>query len=134
MSVAISPPAHHHDCPARNPQTTNSPVTQWATTLADDATPTAALLDRLRTTGGNCRSKETTCWTNTTSQTCRVTVRQATQRSIPGTLLGCLIIGVLNNGLALLDVSPFWQQVVKGTVIILAVALDRWGVGEERLS
>lgn len=34
--------------------------------------------------------------------------------SILGTVLGCLIIGVLNNGLFLLDVSPFWQQVVKG--------------------
>jgi ribose transport system permease protein len=45
--------------------------------------------------------------------------------SILGTVLGCLIIGVLNNGLFLLNVSPFWQQVVKGAVIIVAVALDR---------
>jgi ribose transport system permease protein len=45
--------------------------------------------------------------------------------SIFGTVLGCLIIGVLNNGLFLLDVSPFWQQVVKGFVIIAAVALDK---------
>jgi ribose transport system permease protein len=42
-----------------------------------------------------------------------------------GTVLGCLIIGVLNNGLFLLNVSPFWQQVVKGLVILLAVALDK---------
>jgi ribose transport system permease protein len=41
---------------------------------------------------------------------------------------------VLNNGLALLDVSPFWQQVIKGTVIILAVTLDRLGAREERLT
>jgi ribose transport system permease protein len=34
--------------------------------------------------------------------------------SILGTVLGCLIIGVLNNGLVLLEVSPFWQQVIKG--------------------
>jgi len=47
--------------------------------------------------------------------------------SIFGTVLGCLIIGVLNNGLFLLDVSPFWQQVVKGFVIIAAVALDKMG-------
>jgi ribose transport system permease protein len=47
--------------------------------------------------------------------------------SIFGTVLGCLIIGVLNNGLFLLDVSPFWQQVVKGFVIIAAVALDKVG-------
>lgn len=47
--------------------------------------------------------------------------------SVLGTVLGCLIIGVLNNGLFLLNVSPFWQQVVKGLVILLAVALDRLG-------
>ena len=45
--------------------------------------------------------------------------------SVWGTVLGCLIIGVLNNGLFLLNVSPFWQQVIKGLVILLAVALDK---------
>ncbi|MEP4682689.1 MAG: ribose ABC transporter permease, partial [Rhodopirellula bahusiensis] len=45
--------------------------------------------------------------------------------SVMGTVLGCLIIGVLNNGLFLLNVSPFWQQVVKGFVILAAVAVDR---------
>jgi ribose transport system permease protein len=45
--------------------------------------------------------------------------------SIFGTVLGCLIIGVLNNGLVLLEVSPFWQQVIKGFVILIAVAIDR---------
>ena len=47
--------------------------------------------------------------------------------SILGTVLGCLIIGVLNNGLVLLEVSPFWQQVIKGFVILAAVALDKLG-------
>ncbi|MDQ0412233.1 ABC transporter permease subunit [Mesobacillus stamsii] len=42
-----------------------------------------------------------------------------------GTLAGALIIGVLNNGLNLLNVSSFYQQVVKGGVILLAVLLDR---------
>lgn len=51
--------------------------------------------------------------------------------SILGTVLGCLIIGVLNNGLFLLDVSPFWQQVVKGFVIVAAVAADKIGVRTE---
>lgn len=51
--------------------------------------------------------------------------------SIGGTVIGCLIIGVLNSGLVLLDVSPFWQQVVKGGVILIAVAIDRMkGSGE----
>lgn len=45
--------------------------------------------------------------------------------TIMGTVLGAIIIGVLNNGLVLLDVSPFWQQVVKGLVILLAVVIDR---------
>jgi ribose transport system permease protein len=45
--------------------------------------------------------------------------------SIWGTVLGAIIIGVLNNGLVLLDVSPFWQQVVKGSVILLAVIVDK---------
>ncbi|MEG6573027.1 ribose ABC transporter permease [Caldibacillus debilis] len=44
---------------------------------------------------------------------------------IAGTLIGALIIGVLNNGLNLLNVSSFYQQVVKGGVILLAVLLDR---------
>ena len=46
--------------------------------------------------------------------------------SIIGTVIGALIIGVLNNGLVLLDVSPFWQQVIKGLVILLAVIIDRF--------
>jgi ribose transport system permease protein len=50
--------------------------------------------------------------------------------SVFGTVLGCLIIGVLNNGLFLLDVSPFWQQVVKGFVILAAVAIDRMSTRE----
>jgi ribose transport system permease protein len=45
--------------------------------------------------------------------------------TIVGTVLGCLIVGVLNNGLFLLNVSPFWQQVIKGVVILAAVAVDR---------
>ncbi|SFF28806.1 ribose transport system permease protein [Paenibacillus algorifonticola] len=44
---------------------------------------------------------------------------------IVGTLVGALIIGVLNNGLNLMGVSSFYQQVVKGLVILLAVLLDR---------
>lgn len=52
--------------------------------------------------------------------------------SVAGTVLGCLIIGVLNNGLTLLNVSPFWQQVIKGLVIIAAVAIDRAAARRER--
>ena len=44
--------------------------------------------------------------------------------SIGGTAVGVLIIGFLRNGLNLLQVSPFVQQVVIGVVIAVAVAAD----------
>lgn len=44
---------------------------------------------------------------------------------IAGTLIGAMIIGILDNGLNLLNVSSFYQQVVKGGVILAAVLLDR---------
>ena len=47
---------------------------------------------------------------------------------ILGTLIGALIIGVLNNGLNNIGVSAFWQQVVKGVVILIAVLIDRFKV------
>ncbi|PPS45930.1 ribose ABC transporter permease [Chroococcidiopsis sp. TS-821] len=45
--------------------------------------------------------------------------------TIIGTLIGALIIATLNNGLTLLNISFFWQLVVKGLVIITAVIIDR---------
>jgi len=42
-----------------------------------------------------------------------------------GTIVGALILGVIDNGMNLLDVSPFLQSVVKGLVILFAVLLDR---------
>lgn len=47
--------------------------------------------------------------------------------TVIGTLIGSLIIGVLRNGLNLLDVSSFWQQVVIGLVIAAAVMIDTLG-------
>ncbi|AID44633.1 Ribose ABC transport system, permease protein RbsC [Candidatus Arthromitus sp. SFB-mouse-NL] len=44
---------------------------------------------------------------------------------ITGTIIGALIIGVLNNGLNLMNVSPFYQSIVKGLVILIAVLLDK---------
>jgi len=46
--------------------------------------------------------------------------------SVGGTVIGVMTIGVLNNGLDLMDVSAFWQRVILGTMIILVVILDAW--------
>ncbi|HEX2909227.1 MAG TPA: ABC transporter permease [Chloroflexia bacterium] len=45
--------------------------------------------------------------------------------SIGGTILGAFVIGVLNDGMVLLGVSEFWQMVIKGLVIVLAVIVDQ---------
>jgi len=45
--------------------------------------------------------------------------------TVGGTIIGAFIMGVLRNGLNLLDVSPFWQQIAIGVIIVLAVYLDQ---------
>jgi len=45
--------------------------------------------------------------------------------SIIGTVVGVLIIGVMNNGLDLLNVSSYYQQILKGAIIVIAVLLDK---------
>ena len=52
--------------------------------------------------------------------------------SMIGTLVGVLLIGVINNGLTLLDVSSFWVQFVQGALIFLAVLLDSFNTGRLR--
>lgn len=47
------------------------------------------------------------------------------QGTIIGTVIGALIIGILNNALNILDVSSYYQMIVKGIVILIAVLLDR---------
>lgn len=44
--------------------------------------------------------------------------------SLGGAMLGVLILSVLSNGLVLMDVNSFWQNILRGIVIILAVYLD----------
>ncbi len=44
--------------------------------------------------------------------------------TIWGTIIGALIIGVLNNGLDLLNVSAYWQTIIKGSIIVVAVIID----------
>lgn len=44
--------------------------------------------------------------------------------TVPGTILGALLIGVINNALDLLGVSSYYQQIVKGAIIVLAVLVE----------
>jgi len=46
--------------------------------------------------------------------------------SVWGTLFAVLILGTINNGLTLMNVSSYWQDVAKGAVLIAAVGLDQW--------
>jgi len=48
--------------------------------------------------------------------------------SITGSLLGAFVIGVLADGLVMLGISEFWQMVITGAVIVLAVAIDQFQV------
>lgn len=44
---------------------------------------------------------------------------------VTGTLVGALIIGTISNGLDILNVSAYWQQIVKGLIILFSVMIDR---------
>jgi ribose/xylose/arabinose/galactoside ABC-type transport system permease subunit len=44
--------------------------------------------------------------------------------TIGGTIIGVLVITVLNDGMIMMGVSSFWQMVIKGLVIVLAVVVD----------
>ena len=52
--------------------------------------------------------------------------------SVFGTVIGALLIGVLRNGLVLLNVSPFIQQIVIGVILVLAVAFDQYAAARRR--
>ena len=45
--------------------------------------------------------------------------------TIWGTVCGALVIGIINNGMDLLGINTYWQQIVKGMIIVVAVLLDR---------
>jgi erythritol transport system permease protein len=54
--------------------------------------------------------------------------------TIVGTIIGAFVIGVLVNGMVLLGISEFWQIVIKGAVIVLAVIVDQWQIGAQKIS
>ena len=45
--------------------------------------------------------------------------------SVFGSFIGILVVGILTNGLDLLNVSSYYQQIIKGAIILLAVMADR---------
>ena len=49
--------------------------------------------------------------------------------NIPGTILGALILGVLRNGLTLMNVQAFYQLLASGAIILIAVTVDRFTRG-----
>jgi ribose/xylose/arabinose/galactoside ABC-type transport system permease subunit len=50
--------------------------------------------------------------------------------SVKGTLVGVVFLGVLGNGMTLLDYSEYWQNVVRGALILCAVLLNMSGSEE----
>ena len=44
--------------------------------------------------------------------------------TLTGTIIGCIIMGVINNGMNLIGLNAFWQQIAKGVVILIAVYAD----------
>lgn len=48
--------------------------------------------------------------------------------TILGTFMGVMVLGTLTNGMILLNISSYWQQVVKGIILLLAVLIDAWRV------
>ncbi|WP_136057483.1 ABC transporter permease [Microbacterium sp. K24] len=51
--------------------------------------------------------------------------------SIPRTALGIVFLATLSNGLVILNVSSYWQGIATGTVLLLALAIDRWRARDE---
>ena len=46
-----------------------------------------------------------------------------------GTLIGVLLLTTISNGLTMLGISSFWQQIIKGTILVVAVLIDAWRNG-----
>jgi len=46
--------------------------------------------------------------------------------SVPGVLLGALLLGIIQNSLTLIRISPFWQLAAQGLLILIAVLSDKW--------
>jgi rhamnose transport system permease protein len=49
--------------------------------------------------------------------------------TVPGVLLGALLLGVIQNALTIVRISPFWQLAAQGLLILVAVVTDKWVLG-----
>jgi rhamnose transport system permease protein len=49
--------------------------------------------------------------------------------TVPGVLLGALLLGVIQNALTIIRISPFWQLAVQGLLILVAIVTDKWILG-----
>lgn len=49
--------------------------------------------------------------------------------TVPGVLLGALLLGVIQNALTIIRISPFWQLAAQGLLILIAVITDKWVLG-----
>ena len=52
--------------------------------------------------------------------------------NVLGVVVGVLIMGALQNGLNIMGVSPYWQQICKGLIIIVAVVADTMKKGSDK--
>jgi rhamnose transport system permease protein len=48
--------------------------------------------------------------------------------TVPGVLLGALLLGIIQNALTIVRISPFWQLAVQGLLILIAVITDKWNL------
>jgi rhamnose transport system permease protein len=46
--------------------------------------------------------------------------------TVPGVLLGALLLGIIQNALTIVRISPFWQLAAQGLLILIAVVTDKW--------
>lgn len=53
--------------------------------------------------------------------------------TIAGTMLAVILLGILTNGMTLLDVNAFWQNVAKGALLVIAVVIQQLRSGERRI-
>ena len=52
--------------------------------------------------------------------------------TISGTLIGGLIMGILNNGMSIMGIGVDWQQAIRGLILLLAVVIDKYNQKRKR--